>query len=165
MSRPDDDRVALYLAQLQDELRNVDARVRDRVVREIALEIRDARSGGASVDRILGDIGDPLDIAANVREHHGVRTRSRWREIAAVVLVLFGGVVIPVAGWFVGLYYLWSSPVWTVRLKTFATLCLPGGALVPLLLVGRQPLFALLLLLPAATAALLTVSAARAGSL
>jgi hypothetical protein len=36
-----DDLVAAYLAQLQDELRNVRAAVRGRVVREIAVRIAD----------------------------------------------------------------------------------------------------------------------------
>jgi HAAS domain-containing protein len=156
--------VALYLAQLQDELRNVDGRVRSRVVRDIAVRVAAARDEGEDVGAILDEMGDPLDIAANVRELHGVRTRSQWREIAAIVLLPFGGVVIPVAGWFTGLYFLWSSPVWTRLEKAFATCVLPFGALGPLLLVGRDPLWALLLLLPLATGVLLTVSLARAES-
>jgi hypothetical protein len=164
ISGPDDDRVAIYLAQLQDELRNVDGAVRDRVVGDVARRIAAERDEGGDVRSILAEVGDPLDIAANVREHHGVRTRSRWREIAAIALLLFGGVVIPVAGWFAGLYFLWSSPIWTVRTKLAATLCIPGGSLVPLLLVGRHPAYGLLLVLPAAATAWLTVSLARAES-
>jgi hypothetical protein len=74
------------------------------------------------------------------------------------------GVVIPVAGWFVGVYFLWASPVWTRLEKVLATLVLPFGALIPLLLVSRDPLYALLLLLPLATGVRLTVSVARAES-
>ena len=163
-SGPDDDRVALYLAQLQDELRNVSPRVRDRVVRDVAVRIAAEREDGVDVGAVLADAGDPLDIAAGVRERHGVVERSRWREIAAVILLLFGGVVIPIAGWFVGLYFLWSSPVWTRLEKTLGTLVVPFGALGPLLLVGRHPLYALLLLLPVGMATALMVSAARAQS-
>jgi uncharacterized membrane protein len=147
-----DDLVARYLAQLQDELRNVDARVRDRVVGEVASRIAAEREAGAAdVRSLLAEAGDPLDIAADVRERHGVRERSNWREIAAVVLLPFGGVVIPFGGWFVGLYFLWSSPVWTVREKLGATLVLPFGVLLPLLVLGRSPLFAFALLAPVAT--------------
>ena len=146
-----DDLVARYLAQLQDELRNVDARVRERVVRDMARRIAAERETGADARAILAEAGDPLDIAADVRERHGVRERSNWREIAAIVLLPFGGVVIPFAGWFVGLYFLWSSPVWTVREKIGATLVLPFGALLPLLLLARSPLFAFALLAPFAT--------------
>lgn len=157
--------MALYLAQLQDELANVRPRVRDRVVGEVARRIRDAREEGEPVDEILAEVGDPLDIAADVRERHGVLERSRWREIAAIVLLPFGGVIIPVAGWFVGVYFLWASPVWTRLEKVMATLVLPFGALIPLLLVSRDPLYALLLVLPLATGVRLTVSVARAESL
>ena len=81
------------------------------------------------------------------------------------MLLPFGGVVIPVAGWFVGLYFLWSSPVWTPFEKVMATLVLPFGALIPLLLVSRDPLYALLLVFPLVTGIRLTVSVARAESL
>jgi hypothetical protein len=147
-----DDLVARYLAQLQDELRNVPGRVRERVVREIAIRIAAERESGRDTRAVLEEVGDPLDIAAGVRERHGVLERSGWREIAAVVLLPFGGVVIPVGGWFVGLYFLWSSPVWTVREKIGATLVVPFGALLPLLLIAHGALYALLLLLPFATA-------------
>jgi uncharacterized membrane protein len=161
MSR-DDDRVALYLATLQDELRNVDGRVRDRAVGDVARRIRDAREDGSSVEEILAEVGDPLDIAADVRERHGVRERGVWREIAAIILLLFGGVIIPVAGWFVGLYFLWSSPVWTVRMKLAATLLWPWGALGPLLLAGSDPVYAVLLVVPAGTALVLSLRLRRA---
>jgi hypothetical protein len=161
VSSPDDDRVALYLAQLQDELANVQPRVRERVVRDVAVRIAKAREDDGDVRAVLAEVGDPRDIAAGVRERHGVLERSSWREIAAIVLLPFGGVVIPIAGWFVGLYFLWSSPVWTMREKTWATLVLPFGTLGPLLLLGRRPLYGLLLALPVATAVMLAVSLAR----
>jgi hypothetical protein len=165
MSGPEDDRVALYLAQLRDELANVEPAVRERTVRGIALRIADERGEGAPVDEILRGIGDPVDLAGDVRVLHGVRTRSPWREIAAIVLLPFGGVIIPVAGWFVGVYFLWASPVWTRLEKIMGTLVLPFGALIPLLLVSRSPWYALLLALPLATGVRLTVSVARAESL
>jgi hypothetical protein len=160
MSTPDDDDVARYLATLQDELRNVSPRVRDRVVREVALQIA-TRRDDEDVRAILEDVGDPLDIAAGVRERHGVRERSSWREIAAILLLPFGGVVIPIAGWFVALYFLWSSPVWTSREKVAATLLLPVGTLGPLLLVGRDPFWTLALLLPLGTSAYLSLRLRR----
>jgi hypothetical protein len=153
----DDDRVALYLAQLQDELRNVAPRVRDQVVREVALRIVSEREAGGDVRAILEGVGDPLDIAADVRERHGVRERSNWRETAAVLLLLFGGVVIPIAGWFVGVYLLWSSTAWSVPEKLAGTVVLPLGTLGPLLLVGRSPWYALLLVPPLATSGYLAL--------
>jgi uncharacterized membrane protein len=148
MPTADDDLVAVYIAQLQDELRNVAARVRERVVGDVAARIAAGRKAGGDARTVLAEVGDPLDIAADVRERHGVRERSNWREVAAVLLLPFGGVVIPLAGWFPGLYFLWSSPVWTVREKVAATLVLPGGALFPLLLISRSAFFAIALLAP-----------------
>jgi hypothetical protein len=157
MSTPDDDRVAMYLAQLQDELRNVAPRVRDRVVREAAVRIAAEREAGGDVRSILEEAGDPLDVAADVRERHGVRERSNWRETAAVLLLPFGGVVIPIAGWFVALYLLWSSPAWRVSDKVLGTLVFPFGALGPLVLVSRSPWYAFLLVPPLATAGYLAL--------
>jgi hypothetical protein len=153
----DDDLVAVYLAQLQDELRNVARPVREGVVRDVAMRIAAARERGDDVESILAEARDPLDIAADVRERHGVRERSNWREVAAVLLLPFGGVVIPIAGWFVALYFLWSSPAWTVREKVAATLVLPFGTLGPLLLISRSALYAFLLAAPLAVAGYLAV--------
>jgi uncharacterized membrane protein len=146
----DDDRVAAYLAQLQDELRNVAPRVRDRVVHDAAVRIAAEREAGGDVREILAGAGDPLDVAADVRERFGVRERSGWREVAALLLLLFGGVAIPVAGWFAGAYLLWSSSAWTAREKIAATVVIPFGALGPLLLISRNVLWVLLLLAPIA---------------
>ena len=65
-----DDLVARYLAQLQDELQNVSGRVRERVVREIANRMAAERESGRDTRAVLEDVGDPLDIAASIRERH-----------------------------------------------------------------------------------------------
>ncbi|MGI8577682.1 MAG: hypothetical protein ACR2KG_07135 [Nocardioidaceae bacterium] len=49
------------------------------------------------------------------------------RDVAAVVLLLVGGVVVPVVGWLVGAVMLWSSTAWCVKDKLIATLLVPGG--------------------------------------
>jgi hypothetical protein len=61
--------------------------------------------------------------------------RSSWREVAALVLLPFGGVIVPVAGWFVGVFFLWASDTWTGREKLVGTLIVPGGLLLPLMLL------------------------------
>lgn len=48
-------------------------------------------------------------------------------EWIAIVLVLIGGLVIPVIGWLVGVFMLWCSRVWTWREKLAGTLLVPGG--------------------------------------
>lgn len=51
------------------------------------------------------------------------------REIAAIPLLLIGGVVLPFVGWVIGVALLWSSPRWSRRDKWIGTFLLPGGLL------------------------------------
>ena len=50
-------------------------------------------------------------------------------EWGAVILLLIGGIVIPVVGWIVGALLLWVSQAWTLRDKLIGTLLVPGGLL------------------------------------
>jgi hypothetical protein len=64
-----------------------------------------------------------------------MRDRPSLRTIDAVALVLLlaGGVVIPVAGWLAGVVLLWASPSWNRGRKALGTLVVPGGLAAPLL--------------------------------
>ena len=60
-----------------------------------------------------------------------------WLETVAIVLLLVGGFFYAV-GWLAGVALLWLSRVWTRRDKLIGTLVVPGGLLLPvLLLLGR----------------------------
>lgn len=48
-------------------------------------------------------------------------------ELVAVVLLLIGGIVLPVLGWVIGVVLLWASAQWTMRDKLIGTLVVPGG--------------------------------------
>lgn len=50
---------------------------------------------------------------------------DRWIPL----VLLLGGVVIPVVGWLVGVYLLFKSSVWTTKQKVMAALVLPFGLL------------------------------------
>jgi hypothetical protein len=50
-----------------------------------------------------------------------------------VVLLLIGGGVVPILGWFAGVALLWDR-VWTLRDKLVGTLIVPGGLALPLFL-------------------------------
>ncbi len=56
------------------------------------------------------------------------------RDLLAVVGLVVGSLVLPVAGWLVGLVLLWRSPTWGVGDKLLGTLIWPGGLLLPLAL-------------------------------
>ena len=130
-----------YLERLHRELADLPRAQRREVVDEIAEYIAEARSALPSetepdVRNLLDRVGEPADIAAEARERFGVRPARRgWVEIAALVLLLVGGVVVPVAGWVAGAVLLWISDVWSTRDKLVGTLVLPGGLLFPLVLM------------------------------
>ena len=136
-----DNIVGRYLGRLEHELRSVPAARRSEVMQEIAGHIAAAREElaaetDADVLNILDRVGDPIEIAADARDRFGVQERrSNWREVAAIILLPFGGVIIPVAGWFVGVFLLWVSDAWTRRDKLIGTLIVPGGLLSPLMLL------------------------------
>jgi hypothetical protein len=141
MASSADNMVGRYLAQLDDELRNVPAQRRREVMQAIAGRIAASRKElvtetDADVRAILYGVGEPADIGAATRERFGVEERrSNWREIAALILLPFGGVIVPVAGWFLGVFFLWVSEAWTPRDKLIGTLVVPGGLLLPLVLL------------------------------
>jgi hypothetical protein len=53
--------------------------------------------------------------------------KPRWIDVAAIVLLLVGGLIVPLVGWLVGVALLWNSNAWTVRDKVIGTVFVPGG--------------------------------------
>jgi hypothetical protein len=128
-----------YLERLEQELADLPNARRREIIEEISEHIEEARTSGAAdeagVRSLLDRLGDPADIAVDARERLGVRPRrSGIFEIAALVLLLVGGVVLPVLGWLVGVALLWASAVWTTRDKLLGTVVVPGGLALPLFL-------------------------------
>jgi Protein of unknown function (DUF1700) len=126
-----------YLHDLDQELRDLPRSRRQELLGEIHEHIDSALAESPAVDEaevrnVLDRLGDPSDIAEEARQRFGVpRQRSRGLEIAALIFLLIGGVIIPVVGWFIGVILLWSSRVWTTREKVAGTLLFPGGLLLP----------------------------------
>ncbi|MET4705560.1 hypothetical protein [Frigoribacterium sp. UYMn621] len=48
-------------------------------------------------------------------------SEKRWYVVVTTVLLEFGGLVVPLAGWVAGIMLLWASPLWTRREKMIAT--------------------------------------------
>lgn len=132
-----------YLERLESELAGVPRAGRREVVDEIEAHIWEslaeiAPDDEAGVRNVLERLGDPAEIAAEARERFGVpRPRTGWREVGALILLPFGGVILPVVGWFAGLVLLWVSDAWTTRDKLIGTLVVPGGLLLPFFLFVR----------------------------
>jgi uncharacterized membrane protein len=139
MSTKPDKLVERYLKHLEVELDDLPRDRRREIVDEIAGHIAEARAGlehetEADVRNILEGLGDPAEIAEDARERFEVRPsppaqpyKPGWIEIGALVLLLVGGLVIPVFGWFIGVVLLWVSNAWNVRDKIIGTIFVPGG--------------------------------------
>jgi hypothetical protein len=63
----------------------------------------------------------------------------RRYDAVTVVLILVGGVIVPVAGWMAGAVMLLASRRWTVRDKLIGLLVWPGGLALALGLVVFAP--------------------------
>ena len=119
--------VLRYLQDLEGELRDLPANRRQELLDEVGEHIAAARAAlapetEAGVRTMLERLGDPADIAAEARERFGVqrppaRPATPWLEVIAVVLL-----VIPFAGWVVGVVLVWISRLWTTRDKLIGTI-------------------------------------------
>ena len=133
MTRSGDRLVRDYLKRLNDELAGLPPARRRELVDEIEGHIAEASAAlpdesESEIRGLLDRIGEPAEIAAEARERFGVRPRrAGFLEVAALVMLLVGGVVVPIVGWLVGVVLLWASAVWTTRDKILGTLVVPGG--------------------------------------
>jgi hypothetical protein len=139
MGTTPDKLVERYLKHLEVELDDVPSDRRREILDEIAGHIAEARAGleqetEADVRNILDGLGDPADIAVEARERFDVSLppsgspyKPGWIEVGALVLLLVGGLIIPVVGWFIGVVLLWVSNAWNMRDKIIGTLFVPGG--------------------------------------
>ncbi|HEX9823161.1 MAG TPA: hypothetical protein VGB51_02055 [Actinomycetota bacterium] len=139
------DITAEYLRRLRSELRDLPREQRDEILREIEGHIAEATTrmgdaGEVGLRTLLDDLGDPADIAAEARERFGVRRgRAGGLEVAALILITIGGIIIPGLGWLVGVALLWASAAWSVGQKIAGTLLVPGGLALPAFLFFWAP--------------------------
>lgn len=140
MSRTTDELISDYLKQLEAELSALPRAARQEVVEEISTHIAEARAGlrdesPAEILELLDRLGAPAEIAAEAWERFGLKPRKRtWVEIATLVLLPVGAVIIPVLGWFIGVILLWVSDAWNTRDKLLGTFVVPGGLALPFVL-------------------------------
>ena len=148
MSTSADRLVEDYLDRLERELADFPSARRRELVQEISEHIAEARAqleseSEADVRNLLDRLGEPVDIAAEAREAPAEplvaatpagERRSSGIDVAALILLLVGGVVLPVLGWFVGVVLLWISASWTTNEKLIGTFVIPGGLALPVYL-------------------------------
>lgn len=138
-----------YMRQLDEALANAPSERRREIVDEVKVHIDEEMqqlgrpATEAEVRQILDRLGEPLAIADAVADDAPTQepapTRSRsprlgLLEVAALVLLLIGALIVPVVGWVAGVVLLWISPAWTTKQKWLGTLVVPGGLALPLFL-------------------------------
>ena len=126
-----------YMHRLEHSLRDLPRSHRMEIESEIEDHINEALAGmgpqpsGADVRNVLERLGDPEDIAAEAAEaaeRFGItRAQPRAADTAAIILLLVGGILLPVIGWLIGVALLWTSKIFTTRDKWIGTLIPPGG--------------------------------------
>jgi hypothetical protein len=143
VSRSDDELVTDYLRRLNAAAAVLPDDRRHELVEEIAVHIAEARAAipaqPGGVRTILEQLGQPEEIVAAAGGRPAVGqsgSRPGAQEIIAVILLLIGGVVVPLIGWVAGVVLLWSSRHWSVRDKLLGTLVWPFGLAGPLVLIG-----------------------------
>jgi uncharacterized membrane protein len=144
MSTTPDKLVERYLKHLDVELDDLPRDRRREIVDEISGHIAEARAAlpaetEADVRNILEGLGDPAEIAADAKERFEVTPQPEPRksgagalEIAALIMLLVGGLILPLVGWLIGVVLLWISTAWNTRDKLIGTLVVPGGLGLPL---------------------------------
>lgn len=138
-----DELVADYLKRLEGELSDLPGddlpRARRReIVGEVSAHIAEARASAgvesdAEVATLLDRIVDPDEIVAEEQARLDIHPATPGsREVWTLILLGSSGIFLPLVGWIVGAFLLWSSPVWSRREKLVGTLATVGLAPGPL---------------------------------
>jgi uncharacterized membrane protein len=126
-----------YIKRLRAAGRRLPRDSRDELVQQLEEHLRDAAPSGSSRTEVLAALdrlGEPEAIVAEESERLGIApARPGAREWWAIPLLLVGGVILPLVGWLIGVWLLWTSRVWSIRDKLLGTLVLPGGWMVVLI--------------------------------
>ena len=134
MTDPTTDAAArAYLVDLDTALVGLPHDVHGEILRGVSEELEGLAAAEAA-QRIRA-LGDPAFIAAEARSEVGVdvgvggtadvgadRRDPAWYPVVAALLVMIGGVVVPVLGSVAGLVMVWFARTWTRTEKWVATL-------------------------------------------
>lgn len=112
---------------------------RAELLDDIHAHLAEATAGApdrAGVMQILDELGTPERIADAAREESGTPRRrgvdgDLTYDVVSVLILLFGGFLIPVVGWIAGVIMIWNGPRWTIADRWIGTLAWPA-AIAPL---------------------------------
>ena len=135
--------VRSYLGELDRTLAGVADDVRQGIVAGVAEELEglDAVAAASRIEFL----GDPAFIAAEARAEARAgsapnpsaaklapsrASEQRWYIVVSALLLEFGGLLVPLAGWVAGIMLLWASALWTRGEKLVATIVPPAVGVV-----------------------------------
>ena len=143
-----------YLGRLDAAAASLPASRRAELGGEVRqhIEMALAEAGGrdeVTVRNVLDRLGPPDEIVDAERDPDGTALgwtitmpgsatgRSGWggTEIAAVLLLTLGAVLLPIIGPLLGLIFVWASTQWTTRQKAIATAIVVVLAMLPIILL------------------------------
>lgn len=134
--------IADYLDQLRRAGAGLPPATRAELLDDIGAHLTDMIGPGAGESRVrqvLDELGTPAEIVAAAAAESGTPDRTsgdRFYDVATVLLLLLGNVVVPVLAWIAGVVMLWNGPRWTTRQKWIGTLIWPVAAVAVLLSHG-----------------------------
>lgn len=156
--------VADYIDRLRRASADLPDGPREELIDNISAHLAETSGDAtteAQVRSALDELGTPEEVAAAAREESGSRPvptdsgptdSGLFYDVAAVLVLLVGGFVVPVVGWLAGVVMLWAGPRWTGAQKVVGTLAWPLAALVlgavlgvPVLVAPSQPVVLALL--------------------
>jgi hypothetical protein len=146
-----EDLVARYIDDLNEALAALPRARRVELVDDIAghidMLLAEAAESGPltreAVEAVLAEVGAPAEIARAAGADSMARQGPTGWDKAVIAVLLVGGIIVPVLGWLIGVVMLWVSSAWRVKDKVIGTLLVPGGLLLPLVLlfVGAEAPF------------------------
>lgn len=163
-----------WFARLRAATADLPRARRDSLLAEIGSHLAEVIPPGAGVQevrQVLDELGSPEDLATAARREAGLapgraRTRrERLHDLAAVLLLLVGGIAVPVLGWLAGVVLAHRCPRWTAAQKWLGILTWPVVLAAPVALavvapgVATATVFGVRLALLYAVAAVLVVGA------
>lgn len=119
-----------YLREVERGLAPLPRGRRDEIVADLREHLDASHVGAeseADVRNVLDRLGDPRDVAAAALAEAGVveATAKPVMEWYAVGLLSVGSLMLPIAGWLLGIGMVWSSRIWRRWHKVWATLVVP----------------------------------------
>jgi hypothetical protein len=123
-----------YLQRLDRALAHAPVAAATELHDQITSHLDEALTPDAAESEIraaLLQLGAPEELASEVAPPREAVRRPRWVDLAALLLISIGSLVLPVIGWLAGALLLASSPRFTGRQKLLGIGVWPLGLLLP----------------------------------